>query len=313
MFERKTTNSYTVARNEIFPMAPLNIREVEEFSIENEGVRGYMTVDYSSDPDYTLSYVDQYKSTASDEPMPFTVSVSGARKVSVKSLAAAYPLEWTVTGTNSISVYNLVPGVVYHYDVFGEQDALLKSGFVRPVGQVRMIHGVVDNFRDLGGWQASGGTIAYGKLFRGYELPSLPSETQKNIFLNDLGISVDLDLRGYNNSGTPSNPLKPAVAYENLQLWKFLGKGTGTTQELYQKAIRDIIGWLGEGLPIYFHCIGGADRTGTLAFLIEALVGVSESDLSKDYELTSFDGSHSRKRNDNKTTNPEYIYTLFWS
>ena len=32
----------------------------------------------------------------------------------------------------------------------------------------------------------------------------------------------------------------------------------------------------------------GADRTGTLAFLIEALLGVSESDLSKDFELTSF-------------------------
>ena len=80
---------------------------------------------------------------------------------------------------------------------------------------------------------------------------------------------------------------------------------------MYQQAIRDIIGWLGQGKPVYFHCIGGADRTGTLAFLIEALVGVSESDLSKDYELTSFDGvsGHSRKRNDNEETNKDYIFT----
>ena len=48
---------------------------------------------------------------------------------------------------------------------------------------------------------------------------------------------------------------------------------------------------------MYFHCIGGADRTGTLAFLIEALLGVNEGDMSKDYELTSFYSE--RLRNDN--------------
>ena len=47
---------------------------------------------------------------------------------------------------------------------------------------------------------------------------------------------------------------------------------------------------------MYFHCHGGSDRTGTLAFLLEGLLGVSESDLSKDFELTYYSGS-SRKRN----------------
>ena len=31
--------------------------------------------------------------------------------------------------------------------------------------------------------------------------------------------------------------------------------------------------------PVYIHCTGGADRTGTLAFLINALLGVGEDDL----------------------------------
>jgi len=62
-------------------------------------------------------------------------------------------------------------------------------------------------------------------------------------------------------------------------------RGTGNTQELYQQAIRAIIGYLSEGKAVCFHCAGGADRTGSLAFLIEALLGVSESDMSKDYEL----------------------------
>jgi protein-tyrosine phosphatase len=40
--------------------------------------------------------------------------------------------------------------------------------------------------------------------------------------------------------------------------------------------------------PIYMHCWGGADRTGTVAFILEGLCGALEADLAIDYELTSF-------------------------
>ncbi|MBR3064387.1 MAG: tyrosine-protein phosphatase [Bacteroidales bacterium] len=315
VIEKSTSNSYTIGRNEIFPMAPIKCRTIETFQIENEKVQDYMssTDYYSSDISYSSSYFDNHSRSDSDDPLPFTMTVSGAATVQMKSLSELYPREWTVSVSNSIKIYNLIPGVVYHYDVQNASGASLKSGFVRPKGQVRMINGVVYNFRDLGGWKADGGSIVYGKLYRGAELNNL-SSSGKNIFFNDLKISVDLDLRGYDGSGTPGEIQAPSgceYEYENIKLWKFLGKGTGTTQELYQKAIRDIIGWLSHGKNVYFHCVGGADRTGTLAFLIEALVGVSEADLSKDYELTSFDGvsNHSRKRNDTVQTNPNYIYT----
>ena len=36
------------------------------------------------------------------------------------------------------------------------------------------------------------------------------------------------------------------------------------------------------------HCQGGCDRTGTLSFQLLGLLGVSESDLAKEYELSSF-------------------------
>ena len=36
------------------------------------------------------------------------------------------------------------------------------------------------------------------------------------------------------------------------------------------------------------HCTGGADRTGTVSFLVNALLGVDERTLIQDYELTSF-------------------------
>ena len=49
---------------------------------------------------------------------------------------------------------------------------------------------------------------------------------------------------------------------------------------------------------IYFHCHGGADRTGTLAFLLEGLLGVSESDMAKDFELTTYSNSIHRRNSE---------------
>ena len=48
--------------------------------------------------------------------------------------------------------------------------------------------------------------------------------------------------------------------------------------------------------PVYIHCTGGADRTGTLAFLINALLGVGEDDLIRDYETTTFSVYGERSR-----------------
>ena len=69
------------------------------------------------------------------------------------------------------------------------------------------------------------------------------------------------------------------------------------------------------GKPVYFHCAAGRDRTGTLAVLLLGTLGVSESDMAKDYELTYFSPSEwsmSKKKDDNdnymKDENGNYIY-----
>ena len=49
-----------------------------------------------------------------------------------------------------------------------------------------------------------------------------------------------------------------------------------------------VVKCLRENKPVYFHCAAGRDRTGTLAVLLEGVLGVSESDMAKDYELTYF-------------------------
>ena len=45
---------------------------------------------------------------------------------------------------------------------------------------------------------------------------------------------------------------------------------------------------LADGLPVYFHCKIGCDRTGFIAMLLEGLIGVDEEVLFRDYLTSSF-------------------------
>ena len=287
--------------------------EMECADIVRPGVRQYLEeVDYSSDPDYTCSYVSDYEGT--DKPQAAYLSWTGgdADRILFSTSPSFEDICLQVSVSSSpAKVYNLVPGILYYYRVLSGDD-LRKEGCVLPVGPLRMVYGVSDNVRDLGGWKAGDRTIRYGRIFRGGRLDNIQySSSEKKTLLNTLGVDIDLDLRGIppgsqggsgeKNPWTPQDP----VTYCNIQLWHYFVASTdkfdipdvseGVSADQYQLAIRNIIGWLDAGKVVYFHCHGGSDRTGTLAFLIEGLLGVSESDLSKDYELTFFSGS-SRKR-----------------
>ena len=284
--------------------------------IEYPGVRAFLEeVDYSDDPSYTRSEVSNYQGSVL--PRPVTLSWEG--KASVLLLATAPDLSDACKISVSdapASIYNLIPGVRYYYSVLAEDGTILKESCIVPKGPMRRIYGTKkNNTRDLGGWQAGDKTIRYGKLYRGSNLDDIQSNPEeKEIVLNQLGIDVDLDLRGL-PPGTQGgsgeyNPWSESdpVVYKNIQLWNYfvassyknmkLEKAAGESADQYQYAIRCIIEWLRAGKVVYFHCHGGADRTGTLAFLLEALLGVSESDLAKDFELTTYSNSVHRRNSE---------------
>ena len=284
-----------------------------EYDIENAGVRSYLEqVDYSNDPDYSRSDVSKY--SGSDKPNPVKLSWEGKASFIQVSTSPDLSDSWEIkVDVSPASVYNLAPDVRYYYSVVAADGSILRESCVIPKGPERMINGVAKNMRDLGGWRAGDKSIRYGKLYRGARIDDIQSNpSAKAILIDDLGVSIDLDLRGLpagsaggsseKNPWTSSDPIE----YVNIQLWNYFVSSTslyqipqiaeGVSADQYQYAIRQIIGWLNEGKSVFFHCHGGSDRTGTLSFLIEGLLGVSESDLAKDFELTSFSGS-SRRRN----------------
>ena len=161
-------------------------------------------------------------------------------------------------------------------------------------GQVRWIDAEgCRNVRDIGGWKTeSGKTVRYGMLYRGACIDGYNgielTAFGKQQFREMLGIKTQLDLRGSDDG-----------EQGNQQYSDFGGRYVKATFDQYDyifkntrshEALGKIFDVLSDeaNYPIYFHCNAGSDRTGTLAFIINGLLGVSHEDLTRDFELTGF-------------------------
>lgn len=101
-----------------------------------------------------------------------------------------------------------------------------------------------------------------------------------------LGIRSDIDLRSdWECSGMTASPLVSAK-------WFHISSAAyrGIDSSYGRKAFAEVFKvFLDErNYPIDFHCIAGQDRTGAVAFIVNALLGVEEEELYKDWEATGF-------------------------
>lgn len=252
---------------------------------------------FSENPEYDYTYMADYAvvsddvSTRQDIPAPVGICCNGAPAVKVTS----------EDGTSSFSVkaandtaylYNLVPGVCYTYQLPGAE------GKVMAEGRRRMLYlQGVRNARDLGGLVTEDGKnrVRYGRIYRTSQVDSISAEAA-DYMKNVLNVGLDLDLRYKSECGTfCGSPLGDDVGYARIEV-KACDKLAGC--KTYGMAFREMLSCLESGKSVFFHCVSGADRTGSLALLIEGLLGVSEGDCVADYELTSLSaGERWRYRN----------------
>lgn len=169
----------------------------------------------------------------------------------------------------------------------------------------RLIHlSRVHNMRDLGGRVGlNGRRVRQGIVYRSAGLNANARKSKSKggmvpgaVTLTDksrayakgvLGIRTDLDLRSDRECfGMTSSPLGPEVKWIKISSSAYSGMGKDSGKQAFAQVFRVFLDE--KNYPIDFHCIAGADRTGSLAFILNGLLGVDEEELWRDWEVTAF-------------------------
>lgn len=277
----------------------LTVSQEGAFNLENDKVKDYL--DYmAAHPynvsDYSYTYVTNYysgtgKNNRLDFPKPVQLSWTGNNASSIyiysDSKMSTVEKVQKVSG-NSANIYNLVPGKTYYWKAITSGNQQVATGQFSTTGRRRMIKvsttydtDNANNCRDLGGQVTSSGKkIRYKKIYRGSALDDL-SSNEKKLLTDTLNIKLDVDLRG-----ASSSPLGVKISGQSYSNWDNLKNTTRM-----KSTLGDIFSAVAHDSTAYIHCAVGADRTGYVCLLIEAVLGIPQERCDIDYELTSFSGT----------------------
>ena len=195
-------------------------------------------------------------------------------------------------------IYNLMAGETYYFCVQkdGVRSAVSYFHTAPDLPRCVRIDGI-SNARDLGGYEVTGGRIRQGLLYRGSEFERHCHPTEEGMRdIRALGLRTDLDLRG-EAKDTVLYPTSRLLGMEYILLPTV--PYAALFDKKHRKSTRRFFTLLTHrrAYPIYFHCWGGADRTGSLAFLLGAFLGMKREDLIYEYEFTSLSCWGTRSRN----------------
>lgn len=205
-------------------------------------------------------------------------------------------------------IYNLKTSTTYYYQVnahyVSDFNSEVKSFTVSNDAPRNIFVEGVENVRDLGGWNiGQGKEYKQGLIYRTAQFnyggdnkfKSEPTENGLKVLKEDLKIKTEIDLRrtisfdDYDEANSVTiSPLGEDVNYVSCPM-HFGNQNIFALEEnipsikLFFETLSDE-----KNYPVAFHCVRGTDRTGGLAYVLGAMVGMSEADLMRDYLFSNF-------------------------
>ena len=227
------------------------------------------------------------------------------------SVAAEGEADETFVLTNRTTAYltNLEVDRAYRWTVrrLDSEDCASASFRTEPDAPRFLRADGVGNFRDLGGWRTSDGRmVRQNRIFRSAGLRASSKIEggffRKKVRLGDrrvteaglatlrdeFRIRTDLELRtpqetaGMDGTLLGDNVQWSCISFAAYDFVDNQVRGREPFARLFRLFTKE------ENYPVLMHCSGGRDRTGTLAFLLNGLLGVSEEDLCRDWESSVF-------------------------
>lgn len=247
-----------------------------QMAAEIAGITTVQTLSWHQCPEAVLeylAYVAEHPYSTSD----WAASYIADYAPSTPNVANTKPVGYTI---DSVIFTDNEPNVAEPFATAS------KAGTLTALDHLRWFNTYTANARDLGGWACDGGTVRYGQLVRG----GLPNQTHyaedKALMVDKIGIRSELQLYGGSDD---------QYHYDEESLWGIDWYGTDGyiwytlgRRDLWKYNLGVIFDSVLHSKPVYFHCGAGKDRTGTIAVMLLALLGVSQSDIDADYELTTF-------------------------
>jgi len=262
----------------------------ENVEIHTEEQLEYLNDDPRNIADHSLTVANVERSQPKEVTLSWSVTgrETPPEETTYQILVSTSPTmenakTYQTTG-NSCSICNLYIGTTYYWRVsFAEDGKIYESETASftttSQGPRNLKVDGVTNCRDIGGWKTNDGrTVKQGMLFRTAKIDAVTEEGKKTM-LEELGVKTEIDLRGSTSKS----------ALDGVNVLNYTCESTATLLDLKPELPEIFLQLADEqNYPIFFHCQIGTDRTGGLAFLINALLGVAEEDLYRDYCFSNF-------------------------
>ena len=258
----------------------------------NDQAKAYLTAENPTVDDYAVYMSD----SAQDVKIVLECPVEGAKFKVEYGTRADYSDAVTVNTTGkSIAVNNLLRNTKYYVRITATANGITRqaeSSFkTADIGPRVMTVGGITNVRDLGGYETSfGKTTLQGLAFRGAQLDikgtSRLTAQGAELLGTDIALGLEIDLRTASETGGLTKSIVTSAKYLNSRIGSYTAAFSSNQKELFRQIFASYADV--NNYPIYVHCVYGADRTGTVCYILNALLGVDEKTLIQDYEFTTF-------------------------